>query len=303
MVLIYTTYVNFIWGVKMNINNLIRKNILLFAVIAFSSSAFAQIEEIVVTARKKSESLQDIPVQVDVLTGEEILRKGVTSLEDVSKLSSGLVFHNGFTQSDTRISLRAISSFRGRQNVAVLQDGVDLSSENLTTAGGTALINPRLFDLERVEVVKGPQSALYGRSAFAGAINYITKKPTQEGGGNYSATIASENEVDLRLSWSTGISDSTAMGINIASWSRDGYHDNSVTGEKIGGEEGTAAAITFNYEPSDDFSLVTRMEVSDDDIEPAAQFQLSGSTMLPIPSIATQPVNVCIIPALSLIHI
>ena len=121
-----------------------------------------------VTARKKSESLQDIPVQVDVLTGEEILRKGVTSLEDVSKLSSGLVFDNGFTQSDTRISLRGLSPIRGRQNVAVLQDGVDLSSENLTTAGGTALINPRLFDLERVEVVKGPQSALYGRSAFAG---------------------------------------------------------------------------------------------------------------------------------------
>ena len=137
---------------------------------------------------------------------------------------------------------------------------MDLSSENLTTAGGTALINPRLFDLERVEVVKGPQSALYGRSAFAGAINYITKKPTQEGGGSYSATLASENEVDLRASWSTGISDSTAMGINIASWTRDGYHDNNVTGEKIGGEEGTAVAITFNYEPSDDFSLVTRME-------------------------------------------
>ena len=125
--------------------------------------------------------------------------------------------------------MRGLSPIRGRQNVAVLQDGVDLSSENLTTAGGTALINPRLFDLERVEVVKGPQSALYGRSAFAGAINYITKKPTQEGGGSYSATLASENEVDLRASWSTGISDSTAMGINIASWTRDGYHDNNVT--------------------------------------------------------------------------
>ena len=297
MVLIYNNDVNFIWGVEMNINHLFKKNILLFTVIAFSSSAFAQIEEIVVTARKKSESLQDIPVQVDVLTTEEILRKGVTSLSDVAKLSSGLVFDNGFSQSDTRISLRGLSPIRGRQNVAVLQDGVDLSSENLTTAGGTALINPRLFDLERVEVVKCPQSALYGRSAFAGAINYITKKPTQEGGGSYSATLASENEVDLRASWSTGISDSTAMGINIASWSRDGYHDNNVTGEKIGGEEGTAAAITFNYEPSDDFRLVTRMEVSDDDIEPAAQFQLSGSTELPVPSIATQPVNVCIIPA------
>ena len=91
-----------------------------------------------------------------------------------------MVFDNGFSQQDTRITLRGLSPVRGRQNVAVLQDGVDLSSENLTIAGGTALINPRLFDMERVEVVKGPQSALYGRSAFAGAINYVSKKPTQE---------------------------------------------------------------------------------------------------------------------------
>ena len=140
---------------------------------------------------------------MDVLTTGEILRKGVTSLSDVAKLSSGLVFDNGFSQSDTRISLRGLSPIRGRQNVAVLQDGVDLSSENLTTAGGTALINPRLFDLERVEVVKGPQSALYGRSAFAGAINYITKKPTQEGGGSYSATLASETVSSTHLTLPT----------------------------------------------------------------------------------------------------
>jgi len=114
------------------------KSILAVTLFAFSLSAIAQIEEIVVTARKKSESLQDIPVQVDVLTAQEISRKGITSLQDISKMSSALVFDNGFTQSDTRISLRGLSPIRGRQNVAVLQDGVDMSSENLTIAGGTA---------------------------------------------------------------------------------------------------------------------------------------------------------------------
>ena len=151
----------------------------LFAFV-FTMSSVAQIEEIVVTARKKAENLQDIPVQVDVIGSEKLERAGITSLEDVAKMSASMVFDNGFSQQDTRITLRGLSPVRGRQNVAVLQDGVDLSSENLTIAGGTALINSRLFDLERVEIVKGPQSALYGRSAFAGAINYVTKKPTQE---------------------------------------------------------------------------------------------------------------------------
>mgnify|MGYP003313417919 FL=1 len=267
----------------------------LFAIV-FTMSSFAQIEEIVVTARKKAENLQDIPVQVDVISSEKLERAGITSLEDISKMSASMVFDNGFSQQDTRITLRGLSPVRGRQNVAVLQDGVDLSSENLTIAGGTALINSRLFDLERVEVVKGPQSALYGRSAFAGAINYVTKKPTQENQSSVSATIASESEMDLRLSWSGGISDDTAMGVNFASWTRDGYHDNLVSGQPVGGEEGMAGSISFNYEPTDDFSLVTRLEYTDDDYEPGAQYQQSGTTMLPISPNAIAPVNTCIIP-------
>ena len=266
-----------------------------FALI-FTISSVAQIEEIVVTARKKAENLQDIPVQVDVISSEKLERAGITSLEDISKMSASMVFDNGFSQQDTRITLRGLSPVRGRQNVAVLQDGVDLSSENLTIAGGTALINSRLFDLERVEVVKGPQSALYGRSAFAGAINYVTKKPTQEKQSSISATIASESEMDLRLSWSGGISENTAVGVNFASWSRDGYHNNIVSGQPVGGEEGMAGSITFNYEPTDDFSLLTRLEYTDDDYEPAAQFQQSGTTMLPISPNAIAPVNTCIIP-------
>ncbi len=266
-----------------------------FFAIIFSVVSVAQIEEIVVTARKKTENLQDIPVQVDVLSSLEIERSGITSLEDVAKLSSGMVFDNGFSQQDTRITLRGLSPQRGRQNVAVLQDGVDISAENLTIAGGTALINPRLFDLERVEIVKGPQSALYGRAAFAGAINYITKKPTQENQSSVSATFASESEVDIRASWSGGITENTAMGVNFATWSRDGFHDNLVSGKAVGGEEGSGASIMLNYEPSDDFRLLTRLEMSDDDYEPAAQHQVSGTTMLPVPAEAIAPVNTCVV--------
>ena len=150
--------------------------------------------------------------------------------------------------------------------------------------------------MERVEVVKGPQSALYGRSAFAGAINYVSKKPTQEEQSSVSLTLGSESETDLRASWSGGISDDTSMGVNIAAWSRDGYHNSIPSGQPVGGEEGVGASITFNYEPNDEFTLLTRFEYSDDDYEPAAQYQQSGTTTLPIPANAIAPVNTCIIP-------
>ena len=77
----------------------------LFAFV-FTMSSVAQIEEIVVTARKKAENLQDIPVQVDVIGSEKLERAGITSLEDVAKMSASMVFDNGFSQQDTRITLR-----------------------------------------------------------------------------------------------------------------------------------------------------------------------------------------------------
>ena len=80
----------------------------LFAIV-FTMSSFAQIEEIVVTARKKAENLQDIPVQVDVISSEKLERAGITSLEDISKMSASMVFDNGFSQQDTRITLRGLS--------------------------------------------------------------------------------------------------------------------------------------------------------------------------------------------------
>ena len=147
---------------------------------SFAMETFAAMEDIVVTTRKREENLQTVPIAIEALGGEEILRKGITDLQKLTQQSSSLKLDQGFSPQDLRINIRGLSPTRGRQNVAVLQDGIDISSESIGTAGGSLLINPRLFDLERVEIVKGPQMALYGRSAFAGAINYITRKPGDE---------------------------------------------------------------------------------------------------------------------------
>ena len=145
----------------------------------------AQIDEIVVTVRKRVENLQDVPISVQALSDQQIQRQGITGLEDISKYSPSLGFDTSYNPTDTRVSIRGLSASLGRSNVAFLVDGIDVTTENLIAAGSGLLANRRLLnDVERIEVVKGSQSALYGRAAFAGAISYVTKEPGDEFEGN-----------------------------------------------------------------------------------------------------------------------
>ena len=98
-----------------------------------ADSGFAQIDEIIVTARKREENLQDVPVAVTAFTRDSIERRGIRRVGDIAKLTPSLQFDESFAQSDTRIVIRGLSPTRGRQNVAVLVDGIDLSSEAITS--------------------------------------------------------------------------------------------------------------------------------------------------------------------------
>ena len=141
---------------------------------------FAQvIEEITVTARKKEEALQDVAITVNAMTGEMLERLGIKDLNDLTKMDPSLTFDQGFAPDDIRISIRGITNNRGRPVVANVVDGVDISSEAMSTAGSSSLISPRIMDLERVEVVKGPQVALYGRTAFAGCDSICNQRSFQ----------------------------------------------------------------------------------------------------------------------------
>ena len=120
------------------------------ALVASVAPAFAQIEEIVVTTRKRAENLQEIPIIVTAFTAENIERKGIGTITDVLQYTAGVQINEAFIPQDQRIIIRGLSPTRGRPNVAVLQDDIDISSESLQSGGGSLLINPRLFDIERV---------------------------------------------------------------------------------------------------------------------------------------------------------
>ncbi|WP_446830941.1 TonB-dependent receptor [Candidatus Foliamicus sp.] len=240
-------------------------------------------EEIVVTTRKKEENLQDIPIAVTALSREDMERAGVKELNEVAHHDSSLQFDMGFTPGDTRLVIRGLAPTRGRPNAATLVDGIDISSEAIGVAGGTLLINPRMLDIERVEVVKGPQSALYGRSAFAGAVQYVTRDPSDEMEGEFSLDGAEEGYYTFKGSLSGPLGESAGFRLNALYWEEGGFYQNSITGNDIGGGEGLGLAATLKFEPSDSASYKLRMEYADDEFEvmPQANVPFNGVNRVP----------------------
>jgi outer membrane receptor protein involved in Fe transport len=263
------------------------------ALAGFAPAASAQIEEIVVTTRKRAESLQEVPIVITALTAETIQRKGIATLEDITKFTAGVSLEEGFSKQDTRITIRGLSPTRGRQNAAVLMDDVDLSSEAISTAGGSFFINPRLFDVERIEVVKGPHSALYGRSAFAGAINYITRKPGDTFQASVGADFGAYGKQEGRLSVSGPlVADKLSVGVNAAAWNFNGFYRNTITGRSAGGYDGGGASASAVFKPNDVLKFTLRGEYSKDHYDPEARTFLSPRNVtLTIPASAVGTVT------------
>ncbi|MBL8630995.1 MAG: TonB-dependent receptor, partial [Rhodospirillaceae bacterium] len=258
------------------------------ALVGFAPLASAQIEEIIVTTRKREESLQEVPIVVQAFNAAAIERKGIASLDDVAKYTSGLMLDEGANKQDTRIVIRGLSPTRGRQNVAILQDDVDISSLAQGTAGGSFVINPRLLDMARIEVIKGPHSALFGRSAFNGAINYITKKPGDEFQGNAQVEAGTHNKYEARASISGPvIPGKLSLGVNAAIWTFDGFYNSAVNGDDLGTNDGHGIAGSFTATPSDTLKFTGRVEYANEDFGPEARaMKRPSGAEFPLPASA-----------------
>ena len=138
--------------------------------------------DIIVTARKTEEKLQDVPLTIKALTGTDLQDRGIASVSELSQYTPGLTYSPDFGRTGERPVIRGISALRQEapQPVSIFVNGVFVRD---------AALGLVLDDAERVEVIKGPQSALYGRSTYAGAINYITTKPGNKLAGKMSVTI------------------------------------------------------------------------------------------------------------------
>lgn len=139
------------------------------------TSSIQSIEEIVVTVRRSAESLRDVPLVVSAFSSEALEKKKISSLDDVSNYTPGLRFSDFVTAFNGSVTIRGLQQASVQNavgNVGVFIDNVYLQR--------SYMVNPGLGDWSRIEVVKGPQSALFGQNTFSGAINYVTNEPTEE---------------------------------------------------------------------------------------------------------------------------
>jgi outer membrane receptor protein involved in Fe transport len=252
-----------------------------------TAGSHVQREEIIVTARFEEENLQEVPIAIDVIGGDQLDRQGINDVRKLVELSPSLQFTTGFTANDPQIIIRGLRPTRGRVNAAVLLDGVDITSESIGTFGGTLLIDPELYNLERVEVVKGVQNALYGRSAFNGAVSYITKKSGDEFDADVSLDVGSDGIFRTKGRASGPLVEGVlAGGINAMYHTQDGFYTNLPTGAEVGGSEGYAIGGDLVWNISDSLEIVGRASYSDDEAEVPPWRFMNPNTQFEIPQAA-----------------
>lgn len=233
-------------------------------VIAQQDSA-TLLEEIIVTARKREERLQDAPIAISALTSSDLDSQGIATLQDIGDATPGLDFAQAFGRQDFRPAIRGQANISGRANAGLFLDGIIVEQ-------GSA--NFPLAALERVEVVKGPQSALYGRSTLAGAINYVLKKPGEEFEGLISVDGGQRGYVKAEGHFSGPVSDTLGVALTVSRYQRDGEYTNTLAANafgtpaisnKVGGEETNSATLVFDFRPSERLSFNGHIAYDDSD--------------------------------------
>ncbi|MBX2846784.1 MAG: TonB-dependent receptor [Acidiferrobacterales bacterium] len=211
-----------------------------------------ELEEIVVTARKRAEGVLDVPLAISALSSDMIEKSNITSIEDIAANTPGLTFQSfngGGLSSPVIRGLAQTDIASADNNVGVFLNGMFIN--------GKSNIDISLLDIERVEVIKGPQSAMFGRNSFAGAINYVTKKPSDDFQGAITATVGTDElrEVKANLSGAL-IPDKLLASFAVSTSEFDGTLDNGFGGEKLGGwDVKDSAAVTVNFMPTDRLSI------------------------------------------------
>ena len=222
------------------------------------------LEEIVVTARKREESLQDVPLTVTAVSATQIAELGIKDSRDLALFTPGFSNVTSFGRnSSERPTIRGQSNILGAANAAYFVDGVYISG----SASNTETAN-----LERIEVIKGPQAALFGRATFAGAINYVTRKPSEEFEGQVSGTIGKFDQKDVTAFFSGPLIDGK-LNFYISGTHTEigGFYDNPLDSrDDLGAEQTDAATGKLRWRPAEGIDITALITYAKDKDAPPA---------------------------------
>ena len=242
-------------------NKYVSKSILAVAIsgIAMSTNA-AMLEEIVVTAQQRAESLQDVPVSVAAITGDKIAASGVVDLMGLSELVPNFSINE--TGISTTVTIRGISSGINpgfEQSVGMYNDGVFYGRDQLARVP--------MIDMERVEVLRGPQSILFGKNSIAGAVSQISAKPTDEFEGSVTALYEPDHgETDLRLVLSGPLTDNLSGRLAVLTRDLDGYMKNTALNQDEQDEDEQVVRATLRWDLSDEVTATLKHSQSTFDV-------------------------------------
>ncbi|MEL6869174.1 MAG: TonB-dependent receptor [Pseudomonadota bacterium] len=231
------------------------------------------VDEIIVTARRREESLQDVPISITALSGDELDRIGITDLVAVGQTAPNVTLE---VSRGTNTTLSAFIRGVGQQDpVAGFEAGVGIYIDDVYLNRPQAAVLD-IYDVERIEVLRGPQGTLYGRNTIGGAIKYVTKRLADETEARVRFSAGSFNQLDGIVTASTPLSDSVRIGGSIAKLTRDGFGDNlTLPGVENYQKDILGARASLEFTPNDRLFMRFAADYLDDRSDPRQGHRLT----------------------------
>lgn len=222
-------------------------------------------EEVVVTARKREEGLQDAPIAISAFSGASLEARGITTLNDIQTVTPNLTFYSytteGASTNNANLYIRGV----GQADFAPTADpGVGLYVDGVYYGRSVGSVLD-LIDLERVEVLRGPQGTLFGRNTIGGAVSIHTKKPHEEFEGSFETTVGTDSKFDNKLSVNVPLTDNLFSNFSVLSKKQDGYVTHGPSGRDLGDKNTQAARLGLLWDASDDLEVFFSADYSTSD--------------------------------------
>jgi iron complex outermembrane receptor protein len=238
-----------------------------------AESATRDIEKVVVSARRRNELIQDVPGAVSAISGAELEKQAIP---DITALADVIPNTTLKSSRGTNTTLTAFIRGIGQQDpVAGYEQGVGIYLDDVYLVRPQGALTD-IYDLERIEVLRGPQGTLYGRNTIGGAIKYVTRKLAPTTTIDAKATIGNYGEKDLVLKGSTPISDMLRIGATVATFNRDGFGHNVISGQDNYNKKVKASRISLELTPNTDLFIRLAGDRTIDDSQPKQGYRLTA---------------------------
>lgn len=227
----------------------------IMAMLMSSGMANAQVfeDEVIVTATKRAESVQDVAISVTALSEEQLKALGYTNAQQITAMAPGVSTVQPNGESNYSVAIRGASNSDFTTNV---ESPVALYVDEtyISQSSGSGF---QLFDTERVEILRGPQGTLFGRNATGGLVHYISVKPQEEFGGYVNASYGSYDRIKVQGALNAPISDTIAARVSFATHQGDGYVENRLRPDRnLNNANDVAARAQISFKPTENFDLL-----------------------------------------------